>query len=147
VLYRWRGHKRALRCCPTLAAAGQQENAEEENKGYEEKQEEEEEEETERWWVEDDGEAAFDSVSLVDHHMQLPELVREGFRQQARNLRWFAARALGLALSEPDESIARLFAVAQANTLALSDPSSLHPIGRVRMRLRCGGGGRRRAES
>jgi hypothetical protein len=85
--------------------------------------------EMEGWWMRDASEAAFDGRSLMDHHDRLPGEVREGFRQQARNVRWLAAHGPGLALPDADETVARLFAVAQANALTLTDPSSLRPIG------------------
>lgn len=83
------------------------------------------------WWIQDSSEAAFDRVSLIHHTDKFSAAVQEQMRQQARNLRWFAAKALGMAIADTDEQIAQLFAVAQSNAFSLSDHSSLHVIGMV----------------
>jgi hypothetical protein len=123
LIYRARGHQREIlqdheRPSPEAEGSDDDNDDTEEANG-----------EMEGWWTRDASEAAFDGRSLVEHHDRLAGEVREGFRQQARNVRWLAAHGPGLALPDADETVARLFAVAQANALTLTDPSSLRPIG------------------
>lgn len=123
LIYRARGHQREIlqdheRPSPEAEGSDDDNDDTEEANG-----------EMEGWWTRDASEAAFDGRSLVEHHDRLAGEVREGFRQQARNVRWLAAHGPGFALPDADETVARLFAVAQANALTLADPSSLRPIG------------------
>jgi hypothetical protein len=125
LLYRARGHERRV-----VQANTQTEEADDDDDdGVQDDDPQRATSELEDWWIRDSGEAAFDGKSLVEHHDRLAQEVRESFRQQGRNLRWFAAHGPAVAVAESDESVARLFAVAQANALTLSDPSSLRPIG------------------
>lgn len=83
----------------------------------------------EEWFIRDSSEAVFDGETLSHHFDELPEDQREGMRQQAQNLRWFAAQGAEVALSDSDEQLARLFAISQNNAVTILDPASLQALG------------------